>query len=215
MRATNQGSDPHSKTNNIFQRVLKQNHFFFPDSSHSSCCFSDLPIYNRNQSTAVFKPLFSHVFTFTSWKTTSYTVIPIRQVLGQNYFFFLDSVHTFHHFHLWINTSSLSVDGILPYNFFPVFQMANHTKCAFTDFQISAPIPRSTFIVGKCCEKTIYLSTSAGHLLCIYRQLIGMSYIALTRQVQIYRNISDPLGRLGSWLFWYIVFQLATCNTLH
>ena len=39
---------------------------------------------------------------------------------------------------------------------------------------------------------------SAGHLFWIYRQLIGMSYIALARQVQTYRNISDPLGRLGS-----------------
>ena len=39
---------------------------------------------------------------------------------------------------------------------------------------------------------------SAGHLLWIYRQLIGMSYIALARHVQIYRNISDPVGRLGS-----------------
>ena len=38
---------------------------------------------------------------------------------------------------------------------------------------------------------------SAGHLFWLYRQLIGMSYIALTRQVQTYRNISDPLGRLG------------------
>ena len=56
---------------------------------------------------------------------------------------------------------------------------------------------------------------SAGHLLWIYRQLIGMSYIALARQVQIYRNISDPLGRLGSWLFWYIVLQLAPSNTSH
>ena len=36
-----------------------------------------------------------------------------------------------------------------------------------------------------------------------------MSYIALARQVQIYRNISDPIGRLGSWSFWYIVLQLA------
>ena len=51
--------------------------------------------------------------------------------------------------------------------------------------------------------------TSAGHLCWIYRQLIGMSYIALARQVQIYRNISDPIGRLGSWSFWYIVLQLA------
>ena len=41
------------------------------------------------------------------------------------------------------------------------------------------------------------LGTSAGHLFWIYRQLIGMSYIALARQVQTYRNISDPLGRLG------------------
>ena len=61
-------------------------------------------------------------------------------------------------------------------------------------------------------------SSSAGHLLWIYRQLIGMSYITLARQVQIYRNISDPLGRLGSWLFWHIVLQLATylkCTAIH
>ena len=56
------------------------------------------------------------------------------------------------------------------------------------------------------CEKTsrsrhaltMHVRVSAGHLFWIYRQLIGMSYIALARQVQIYRNISDPLGRLGS-----------------
>ena len=39
--------------------------------------------------------------------------------------------------------------------------------------------------------------TSAGHLLWIYRQLFGMSHIALARLAQIYRNISDPLGRLA------------------
>ena len=35
--------------------------------------------------------------------------------------------------------------------------------------------------------------TSAGHLCWIYRQLIGMSYIALARQVQIYRIQSGDL----------------------
>ena len=52
----------------------------------------------------------------------------------------------------------------------------------------------SKAIPESCCCVT----TSAGHPLWIYRPLIGMSYIALARQVQIYRNISDPLGRLGS-----------------
>ena len=33
--------------------------------------------------------------------------------------------------------------------------------------------------------------TSAGHLLWIYRQLIGMSYIALARQAWTYRNVLD------------------------
>ena len=51
--------------------------------------------------------------------------------------------------------------------------------------------------LGKCTMD--WLLISAGHLFWIYRQLIGMSYIALARQVQTYRNISDPLGRLGSW----------------
>ena len=46
--------------------------------------------------------------------------------------------------------------------------------------------------------KQVWVPISAGHLLWIYRQLIGMSYIALARQVQIHRNISDLLGRLGS-----------------
>ena len=37
---------------------------------------------------------------------------------------------------------------------------------------------------------------SAGQLLWKYRQLNGMTYIALARQVQIYHNISDPFGNL-------------------
>ena len=62
----------------------------------------------------------------------------------------------------------------------------------------------------KGCVMRKTLNTSAGHLSWIYRQLIGMSYIALAQQIQIYRNISDPLGRLGSWWFWYKVLQFAT-----
>ena len=69
--------------------------------------------------------------------------------------------------------------------------------------------------VGWASRRLFWVLPSAGHLLWIYRQFIGISYIALARQVQIYRNISDPFGRLGSWLFWYIVLQLATCKTLY
>ena len=36
-------------------------------------------------------------------------------------------------------------------------------------------------------------------LLSIYQRLIGRPYIALARQDEIYRNISDTLGRLRSY----------------
>ena len=50
----------------------------------------------------------------------------------------------------------------------------------------------------KCC-----ITISAGTLLWIYRRLIGRAYIALARrQDQYIGNISDPLIRLRSWLFW-------------
>ena len=47
----------------------------------------------------------------------------------------------------------------------------------------------------------------------IYCQLIMMSYIALTQQVQIYQNMSNPLGRLGFWIFCCIVLQLIALQT--
>ena len=42
------------------------------------------------------------------------------------------------------------------------------------------------------------VTISARHLLWIYRRLIGRPYIALARQAEVYRNISDPLGRLAT-----------------
>ena len=44
----------------------------------------------------------------------------------------------------------------------------------------------------------LYLPTSAGTLLWIYRRLIGRPYIGTRSQAQIYRNISDPLGKLAT-----------------
>ena len=58
------------------------------------------------------------------------------------------------------------------------------------------------------------ISISDGTLLWIYRRLIGRSYIALARQDQYIGNISDLLGRLRFWLFWYLLqCCICICNT--
>ena len=58
------------------------------------------------------------------------------------------------------------------------------------------------------------VTNSAGTLLWIYQRLIGRSYIALARQDQYIGNISDPLGRLRSWLFSYLLqCCICICNT--
>ena len=58
------------------------------------------------------------------------------------------------------------------------------------------------------------VSTRAATLLWIYRRLIGRSYITFARQDQYIGNISDPLGRLKFWLFWYL-FAVLLCICKH
>ena len=48
----------------------------------------------------------------------------------------------------------------------------------------------------------------------LFCEYIGRSYIALTRQDQYIGNILDPLGRLRSWIFWYLLqCCICICNT--